>query len=1251
MQGIKMKKLLIGFLVGLLALPTPGATLKVNVRNIVSENVKNRRVTLTLTQAGPAMVGPWLLAGDQVAQSTPENGIVWFSNVANGTYRLDVSGSPSRSFPLGIPDTNGILDFSEVVGGTNTVPVFYTAMQIDALIRTNGVTVAVGTNTVVTTNAFNNGVTVNLPTAPVFNGYRITNIAVAALTNAGTMAYSNASDFTAWVTNAIEQNSVTATEAITNNDTRAIQFQNDLGVNGSLNANFLNVEGTATVNGVFGVDGEVRFPANAISGYVWTVTNATTGAGGWQPGLSGSIPFSSISGGTNAVQAINPVTEEYKWIRATAVDPGVPGGGSESFNFWKSQDGIHWSTICKNFKSTYLPNRGATYQCFSPAVVYWSNRWFVAYDAKPFDSKLFSITSTTNFIDWATPTDITLSYGGILTGGLFAGRFFQDDDGSLYFTPGLYPNGTVWLTQVQNASMTSWLTPVRIINTNAVDGCIARTGSTYYAFANGASAGYRVMQYRQTGAITNADWECISTNVFGLTNIFEALEVRKMSTNNWRIYMMADLANVVKCYYSDSTNLLNWTTPLPIQEGLVAGGATTTWEVPSDQRYTLANLEANGRDGDIKDFTFTWQTTNATAAYSPAIPLGFGNSAKIKMFITAVSDSYQSAEWDLEGLWGNDFGSWTKIGEIRTNSIHRPSTAWSAQMVDSSLVTSPQSKGIVARVFGPASSIVTWTMRGVAIQSAMRPGGAGVIDSSTLIEPMLFKDGNRLLLGSNIVAAASTAANAASTDLQVIEAGANYGAQGSNSVVLGGMQNKAFGIRSMVGGGQSNLAIGNYSVVLGGTNNMALSNYSMVLGGFQNIASNNFAVVVGGGKSKALGTYSFIGGSRDVGGLGNLAMKDLDTIINGFDGQASGPAAFIGNGNDNWAYGLHATAINGQALICVGAFSSVVSGLLNRIGDDVGLTAHDLYSVIVGGHENVIEDTATNAAIIAGYQNNSRANYGTIVGGYQNTISDNMTNVFVIGSGWSATTWSNSIYIGPKGGSMSSIIVRPTDILMTNTILRLKGSFEMKGYRRGHVTRIDANGASATLMGDQMNNVGTSSAVVPTSTEGMMREDASDGTGNAKFGWSGNLNYRMGRNLYMAASIKLVQFSGSGMFVGFTENDTATQMGGTNVTGNWIGFICQSNATAPIRIACKNGTTQSFSATSDTIDANVRVYEIIIDDTSGVATFKINDVIVGTLNSNLPTSGTNLRYVAAGVSSDATTRRIRSEFMELQSDR
>lgn len=148
-----MKKLfLLSFLSGLLLDQGSAAILKVPTRNLTSEATIRRQTTLRLAEEGPVTAPPWLIVGDSVSAFTDTNGVAWYSNVLAAKYVLTIAGTPGRSFPISVFDTNGILDASLLVNSTNYNAAFYTAAQVDALLAAggggSGGTVATETNSI-----------------------------------------------------------------------------------------------------------------------------------------------------------------------------------------------------------------------------------------------------------------------------------------------------------------------------------------------------------------------------------------------------------------------------------------------------------------------------------------------------------------------------------------------------------------------------------------------------------------------------------------------------------------------------------------------------------------------------------------------------------------------------------------------------------------------------------------------------------------------------------------------------------------------------------------------------------------------------------------------------------------------------------------------------------------------------------------------------------------------------------------------
>jgi hypothetical protein len=192
--------------VGCWSFRAEAGNLLVDVHSFTSANIVNRRVTLTLLDPGPVSAGPWLIAGDSVAQFTDTNGTTIFTNVLAGGYRLDIAGTPSRSFPFGMPDTNTVpngvtTNVVGLIGATNTMPWFYTAAQLDAILATNYATAA-GTNVVVTISGHT--YTVSLAQPIVFQSG--TGIGDGVLSNRAAMTVVD------WQNGLLESNGVTSVD-------------------------------------------------------------------------------------------------------------------------------------------------------------------------------------------------------------------------------------------------------------------------------------------------------------------------------------------------------------------------------------------------------------------------------------------------------------------------------------------------------------------------------------------------------------------------------------------------------------------------------------------------------------------------------------------------------------------------------------------------------------------------------------------------------------------------------------------------------------------------------------------------------------------------------------------------------------------------------------------------------------------------------------------------------------------------------
>lgn len=215
----------------------------------------------------------------------------------------------------------------------------------------------------------------------------------------------------------------------------------------------------------------------------------------------------------------------------------------------------------------------------------------------------------------------------------------------------------------------------------------------------------------------------------------------------------------------------------------------------------------------------------------------------------------------------------------------------------------------------------------------------------------------------------------------------------------------------------------------------------------------------------------------------------------------------------------------------------------------------------------------------------------------------------------------------------------------------------LAAFKTRRLTWIVANGANSTIMGDQLNNAGsdTVTAIAPTATEGELRQHAcAASVGSAIFfGPSGNLEYRMSRNIYFASALKLAQTAGQRTFWGVT--DQAAGVGGMsdsdNPSGNYAGFQTITNS-AFVRCVTKNNTTQTLTTTGVAYDTAIHSYEIQCNDSTPNVVFTIDGVVVATHTTNLPLTGTNMRYSVAAANYDSGAGHVLGfEYIQVESDR
>jgi hypothetical protein len=211
--------------------------------------------------------------------------------------------------------------------------------------------------------------------------------------------------------------------------------------------------------------------------------------------------------------------------------------------------------------------------------------------------------------------------------------------------------------------------------------------------------------------------------------------------------------------------------------------------------------------------------------------------------------------------------------------------------------------------------------------------------------------------------------------------------------------------------------------------------------------------------------------------------------------------------------------------------------------------------------------------------------------------------------------------------------------------------------RKVVLAQASGSGAGSTVMGDAALTGGSgSSAVAPSATEGATRDEASATTSGNPFGTSGNANFRVGRNCFFAARVKLQQLTAERVWYGLTDlalGPASAGMGSAdNIAGNYAAFRYSSGTDVNFKAITMNGATQTTVDTGIVVDTAIHLFEIICNDTPPAdVTFKIDGQIVGRSISNLPTSGTALRYLVGGNTSDVAIHDLRWEFIHGECDR
>ena len=222
---------------------------------------------------------------------------------------------------------------------------------------------------------------------------------------------------------------------------------------------------------------------------------------------------------------------------------------------------------------------------------------------------------------------------------------------------------------------------------------------------------------------------------------------------------------------------------------------------------------------------------------------------------------------------------------------------------------------------------------------------------------------------------------------------------------------------------------------------------------------------------------------------------------------------------------------------------------------------------------------------------------------------------------------------GSGSGAVSSVFTR------TGAVVAVANDyFNVQGRR----STLSAPGDSGTLQvhGDNFSVTGSTSFGNPTSTLGIGWASFSGST-NVPSGFQGLFNYRVGRNIRaQIIAGPAGKITDERYWFGLTDRSIAQQGGSDNPASGIYAMFRFSTAASDTHWQCitKDGTTQTIVDSGITPAINTMVvFAIVFDDSAPNVKFYINGVLVATITTHLPTSGTNLAIEGTNTCFTSTT--------------
>ena len=235
------------------------------------------------------------------------------------------------------------------------------------------------------------------------------------------------------------------------------------------------------------------------------------------------------------------------------------------------------------------------------------------------------------------------------------------------------------------------------------------------------------------------------------------------------------------------------------------------------------------------------------------------------------------------------------------------------------------------------------------------------------------------------------------------------------------------------------------------------------------------------------------------------------------------------------------------------------------------------------------------------------------------------------------------IYAGPVSGAAATPTFRAMD------------PFDISAMPRPNDRRwalAIRNGASSDLIGDVSTASGSFGQNAADSTSPANVQGATTTTDGNVARVNGNLNYVVGRNILFQIINKQSSTITRLDWWGVTDQTAATMAAADDPAGNYAAFRYSSSADSNYKCITKDNTTQNVQDSGVAVDSTA-YHEYEIRESAGVNfTFYIDGTLVCTNSTNLPTSGTPLRYIytVTCVVCAPTAVNIRNGWIYIESD-